>query len=632
MIDWDLDAPGLHSFFREKVETRPGIDGGSALDEQPGLIELFGEIGERVQEFAGGEPVQGDEAARKIADEIAIERFIQKTDIAHLHLMKAGRFGKDYASRVNGFDWHSLFETMPSLFVALAGRLSADYRYVLIDSRTGITDISGICTILMPETLVLVFTPNRQSLSHIPDLARTAVDYRRQSDDVRPLSIFPVPSRIEPSEPTLQTLWRYGQGKEIPGYQPLFEELFKETYDLEKCDLESYFNEIQVQYVPRYAYGEEIAALTESVDDRLSLARSYQSFVDKLTTLGGPWEVAKRDDHAGRGEDAARVEDVEVPLPVADASAIAYRISETDNKVELRRRVREMRRFYAKRWPARIGELSRQHKGAEQIKQDEIFDYSLDTVRQFETEVEAVEEFALAMADAEYVEGLKEVLRLVSGWITISGDVSEGVSFKPAQGSPALMALRLLVNLGAKAVDNMAGDVLKLVLSHPLQTKDDYEGSQSLPFADRRGLLYPGAFLGYADIGLRYLRDENWRSAGVRRAFAGEEDYLEALSIVLFILGIEYGARNPQETWPLFPGFKLIDKSADAISAFTKRLGSSQSMLSALAGVAREDVSVFLKNWPGRVRAQNEAELGGRFFTSRWHPIPEDLSAGSANA
>jgi hypothetical protein len=31
--------------------------------------------------------------------------------------------------------------------------------YVLTDSRTGISDVSGICTMLLPDKLVVVFTP-----------------------------------------------------------------------------------------------------------------------------------------------------------------------------------------------------------------------------------------------------------------------------------------------------------------------------------------------------------------------------------------------------------------------------------------------------------------------------------------
>jgi hypothetical protein len=58
------------------------------------------------------------------------------------------------------------------------------FRYVLIDSRTGVTDTSGICTRLMPEKLVVVFAPNAQNLDGLQDVVRRAVNHRRNSSDV----------------------------------------------------------------------------------------------------------------------------------------------------------------------------------------------------------------------------------------------------------------------------------------------------------------------------------------------------------------------------------------------------------------------------------------------------------------
>lgn len=52
-------------------------------------------------------------------------------------------------------------------------------QYVLIDSRTGITDTSGICTSILPEKLIAVFTPNRQSLDGVLDLARVRCELSR---------------------------------------------------------------------------------------------------------------------------------------------------------------------------------------------------------------------------------------------------------------------------------------------------------------------------------------------------------------------------------------------------------------------------------------------------------------------
>jgi len=103
--------------------------------------------------------------------------------------------------------------------------------------------------------------------------------------------VFPLPSRIEVTEPTLRDDWRYGNSeKGIVGYQPQFEELFKAVYDLAECKLETYFNEVQIQHIPSYAYGEQIAVLVERAKDRLSLTRSYESFMERLVKLAGPWE------------------------------------------------------------------------------------------------------------------------------------------------------------------------------------------------------------------------------------------------------------------------------------------------------------------------------------------------------
>jgi tetratricopeptide (TPR) repeat protein len=142
----------------------------------------------------------------------------------------------------------------------------------------------------MPEKLVVVFTPNRQSLTGLNDLIRRATRYRRESDDLRPLLIFPLPSRIETSEPARKEKWRFGdEAKGIEGYQPSFEKFFMEAYDLKNCDLSKYFDEVMIQHVPPYSYGEEIAILIERGQDALSLTRSYSKFTERLTETDAPW-------------------------------------------------------------------------------------------------------------------------------------------------------------------------------------------------------------------------------------------------------------------------------------------------------------------------------------------------------
>ena len=293
MIDWDLEAPGLHRYFRSLVTRRfrNTAAGDREFEIHPGLLDLFLEFDAATRSGDWTVREQSQDAARVLVGSVDLDRFVIETDVDSVDFMKAGRFDEQYSTRVNTFQWEALYARSTSLIQCFAERLTEHYSHVLIDSRTGLTDISSICTMLMPDQLVVVFTPNRQSLTGVVDLIRQATDYRRQSDDLRPIGAFPLASRIEVAEPTLRDDWRFGNSQQqITGYQSQFEELLKEVYDLDECNLQTYFDEVQIQHIPRFAYGEEIAVRVERGGDRLSLTRSYESFTERLVNLSGPWE------------------------------------------------------------------------------------------------------------------------------------------------------------------------------------------------------------------------------------------------------------------------------------------------------------------------------------------------------
>ncbi len=297
MIDWDLEAPGLHRFFEGQFTSQFG--GGDnpkqAFENHPGLIDLFIDLDSQVEsiietadesltEKEEEENILTEQGAAVLLEQVELSNYIVETDIDSLHLLKAGRFDENYASNVSTFNWVDFYSRAPWLIRLLAERLVEDYQYVLIDSRTGVTDTSGICTMLMPERLVVVFTPNQQSLSGLEELIQQATDYRKQSADLRPLVIFPLPSRIDLAEKKRKEEWR-------DKYQNLFENLLKVTYNLSECNLEDYFNKVQIVHHPYYAYGEEIAVLVDKYSEAASLTQSYENFTARLATLNGPWEV-----------------------------------------------------------------------------------------------------------------------------------------------------------------------------------------------------------------------------------------------------------------------------------------------------------------------------------------------------
>ena len=289
VVDWDLEAPGLHRFFPPRLRiSDPGLNLG--LDAGPGLIDLFIALSAQLPPEPALIEDDADEVTAAAIAALDLPAYIGQTEHAAIHILRAGRNDDGgYGKRVNTFDWEGLFLRAPSIYRDFAERLARDYRWVLIDSRTGVTDISGICTALLPEKLVVVFTPNRQSLTGVRELVLRATAYRRASDDLRPLLVLPLPSRIEASMEKLRIDWRHGRPEEdINGYQPMFEALLAECYGLPDCRLGGYFDAVQIQQSPDCAYG-EVISVRHGSGDRFSLASSYRVFVDYLVADGSPW-------------------------------------------------------------------------------------------------------------------------------------------------------------------------------------------------------------------------------------------------------------------------------------------------------------------------------------------------------
>lgn len=296
VIDWDLDSPGLHRYFHPyMVENR--------LSESEGLIELFEILASRIENSSDNGVFR--EEIGSIFEDITLDNFTTSVkfifpnkDEYFIDFMPSGKLDNNYGEKIRRFVWDKLWDRAPNIFSAFAQYLSERYDWVLIDSRTGFTLTSYICAMLMPSRLVVAFTPNNQSLEGIKDLTYRAAWARSQNrEDFRPLEIFPLPSRVEASEETLRRIWRFGSPTgDIEGFQPQFEKFFQDIYELNEseCSLDAYFNEVQVQHTPRYAYGEEISALVEK-PDRFSLARSFQTFVNIFCDNQHPWEVSDAD-------------------------------------------------------------------------------------------------------------------------------------------------------------------------------------------------------------------------------------------------------------------------------------------------------------------------------------------------
>jgi len=86
--------------------------------------------------------------------------FLPPDSKSSIDLLTAGKRGDDYFKKVRNFDVESFYsEKQGGNFIeSLRDEWKKSYDFVLVDSRTGVTDIGGICTIQLPDILVPLFT------------------------------------------------------------------------------------------------------------------------------------------------------------------------------------------------------------------------------------------------------------------------------------------------------------------------------------------------------------------------------------------------------------------------------------------------------------------------------------------
>jgi tetratricopeptide (TPR) repeat protein len=91
-------------------------------------------------------------------------------------VMPAGRRDRDYQAGLVNISWKRLYSDCKGfeLFEDTKKQWEEafDPDYILIDSRTGHTDVEGICTRQLPDAVVVLFFPNEQNLVGLKDVCR----------------------------------------------------------------------------------------------------------------------------------------------------------------------------------------------------------------------------------------------------------------------------------------------------------------------------------------------------------------------------------------------------------------------------------------------------------------------------
>jgi MinD-like ATPase involved in chromosome partitioning or flagellar assembly len=244
MIDWDLEAPGLHDYFLDRVN----------VSERPGLLHLLSYSG-------NGRPARWE-------DYVAEVRLPQR---GRLDLLYSGVADPDYSRLLEGFDWNEFFRHGGggALVESLRESWVEQYDYTFIDSRTGYTDAGGVCTMLLPDMLVAVCSANEQSLSGIEEAIAKAQAGRQNLDvDRPPLLVVPLPSRFDGRV----------EVEEARRWMSRFTLRLAKYYDAWLPPGTNHMRVIErtrVPHVPFYSFGEKLPVLEDSLTDPEGMGQVY---------------------------------------------------------------------------------------------------------------------------------------------------------------------------------------------------------------------------------------------------------------------------------------------------------------------------------------------------------------------
>jgi len=163
IVDFDLEAPGIPTFTTF-----------ASTHNKQGIVDYIVEY-----------------RNTGVAPDVRDYTYVAKTyeSGGEISVMPAGLNDASYSSRLNSIDWNSLYSDEDGyvFFEDLKKQWDDAFHpdYVLIDSRTGHSDVEGICTRQLPNAVCFLFFPNEQNLEGL----KRVVHNVRQENALRASSL-----------------------------------------------------------------------------------------------------------------------------------------------------------------------------------------------------------------------------------------------------------------------------------------------------------------------------------------------------------------------------------------------------------------------------------------------------------
>ncbi len=280
VADWDLESPGLHRFFQPFMNP--------ATSDRPGIVDFIRRYeweakgrAERIEVLDMSEEDRNralqDGVAGLTGDLVAhLGQYVVPVEWSFpengaIDFLTPGRQGNGvYAKALSALDWDTFYDDLggAGFFDALRAELKNSYDYVLIDGRSGLSDIAYICTLDLPDMVVDCFTLSTQGMEGAATIAEQIQGYSE-----RHITILPVLMRID----------RTQRADVLAGLQ-LAQSLFHGlTAGMSPAEREQYWAQAQVPYVSAYSYQEMLAVFGDRPGDQDSLLPAYERLVARIT-------------------------------------------------------------------------------------------------------------------------------------------------------------------------------------------------------------------------------------------------------------------------------------------------------------------------------------------------------------
>lgn len=251
IVDWDLEAPGLENYFKDYLDLEQ-------VSQHKGLADLLN--------YKSSQKKHPNWQDYRISIDLPKGR-------EPIDLITAGQRDDDYYRRVRAFDVQEFYsERQGGDFIEnLRDEWKEAYDFILIDSRTGVTDIGGICTIQLPDIIALLFTSTDQGVKGTLDVARRA-NRARQDLPVERFRLvgLPVPSRFDvQQEHKISQEW-------LARFALEFSELYDDWLP-EAVENRQMIDHTKLPYIPYYSFGEKLPVIEQGTSDPTSLGYAYET-------------------------------------------------------------------------------------------------------------------------------------------------------------------------------------------------------------------------------------------------------------------------------------------------------------------------------------------------------------------